>query len=291
MNTRFLKSIIGLVGLLALSTGASDSAAQTIPTLGLSFSGDYDSLSFTFRRSIVHYPEDFIKGEFPSPGQPPLFDFKKDWPIVTMRARWSISVEGWPKEHRDERIDLILMFACDASLFADNFPRSIVTSRFTYPPEFRKEADNPSQDLAASLRGVKIGYEIKAKAGFGAADYIIKTEIRAGLSHDGKTVFYYDRPSYISDYLVNREVIFTAWDEGERIHCEFIAMTACKPRVLFRNEAMRRVEADSKYLVSRMYEMLNDAPSKKEIETYYNDVKKMQGTMPPRKNKPLPEGG
>ena len=291
MNKSFLGCTVGLLSLLALSAGAPESVAQTIPTLGLSFSAEYDSLSFTFRRSNVHYPEDFIESEFPSPGRPPLFDFARKWPIVTMIAPWSILVEGWPEEYRDETIDLILMFACDAPLFADNFPRNVIASRYTYPPEFRREADNPSQNLAATLRCAKVGYELKAKAGFGAADYTIKTEIRVGLSDDGKTVFYYDRPSYISDHLVNREVIFTARERGERIHFEFIALTACKPRLLFRDEAMRRVEADSSYLVIRMYEMLNDAPGKKEIEAYYNKVKKMQGTMPPRKNKPLPEGG
>jgi len=234
----------------------------------------YHTLTFRFLGQTIEYPDYMVKAKFPPAGKEPKFDFHKEWPIVAMRATWTASVKGWPKKYRPEAIDLILMYACDAQLYENIYPDVIHSSRFTFPPEFLKEAASPEFRLAETMRGKEIGYEVEARGGFGAKDYKIRTKIRIGLSKDGKTIFYHDRPEYISAHLKTREYIFAAHDAGNCIHFDARLLCECAPRRTFRGEAMRRIEADSMYFVRRIYEDLDDAPTLDEIETYLGMVQK-----------------
>ncbi|NOZ23756.1 MAG: hypothetical protein GXP25_21985 [Planctomycetes bacterium] len=247
--------------------------AQDESDLHVRWGEDYCTLSFTFLGQQIEYPQHMLKTKFPPAGKEPEFHFEKNWPIVAMVARWTASVKGWPEKYRSDAVDLILMYVCDAQMYENIYPDVIRSSKFTFPPEFLKEAANPGYKLAETMRGKEIGYEVKARGGFGASDYKIRTRIRTGLSKDEKTVFYYDKPEYISDHLKTRQYIFAAYDAGDYIHFEARLLCACAPRRTFRGEAMRRVEADSMYFVRRIYEVLDDAPTLEEIETYLKMVR------------------
>jgi hypothetical protein len=273
---------------LLLCVAAPAEAAEPAKGLNVKWGEDYQSINFDFRGARYEYPKQFVEQTFPSIGQAPQMDVKAEWPIVTLRARWSMSGQGWPEEYRGEALELMLMYACDAALYSRTYPKTILESRFTSPPEFRKAVDDPAYDLATVLRGAKAVYEIKASAGFGAADYRIRTEIRVGTSAEPKTVFYHDKPSYISDHLENREVICTGWDSGSQIHFEVVIICVNKPRLLFRDEAMRRVRNDSKYFIDTMYEHLNKPPTKKKVEDYYGEVRMPERQLPARKVEPVP---
>lgn len=238
---------------------------------------DYHTLSFSFRGEECRYPDDMAGGDFPPPGSPPEFRFEKDWPVVTMRARWTASTKGWPEKYRSGAIDLILLFAGNAQLYENVFPELIISSKITHPPEISREAHEPdSFKLAEALRGKEIGYTFTAKAGAGAADYTIKTRIRIGLSADGKTLFYYDRPDYISDYLERKDYFFAARDAGDRIYFESRMLCVCAPRKTFRGKMMDRTEASGKYFVERLYKFLDDAPTTAEIEGFLEKVRQQR---------------
>jgi len=156
-----------------------------------------------------------------------------------------------------------------------SYPKAIKSSRFKFPPQYLREVRSPGEyNLAGLMRGKQIGYAIVAKAGVGAADYTIKTKIRIGLSEDGKTVFWDDQPSYISDHLTVRETVFAAHDAGDVIRFEARMLCVCKPRRLLRGEAMRRVERTGAYLVDRLWEDLGELPTVKEIEEHFSLVQK-----------------
>ena len=254
--------------------GAVKPTVETGESLNVKWNADCTALTFTFRGKDVKYPQDMTKGAFPPAGAQPEFHFEKKWPVVTMSARWTVSVKDWPPKHRPHALDLILMFACDAEIYEYVFPETVRSSSFTFPPEYIKEAKNPLRyNLAESMRGKQLNYEITMKAGFGAADFKIKTKIYVGLSKDGKTAFYYDRPEYISKHLTVREFIFAAHDTGDSIHFEAKLLCVCSPARLLKGERMSRVERDGKYFVQRIYEQLDNAPTAKEIEDYLNSVK------------------
>jgi len=253
--------------------GLSEAAIKK-DSMNVKWGADYESLSFNFLGREHHYPEDAIKGKFPPIGKKPEFEFTEEWPVVAMRARWSITTKGWPEEYRPEAIDLILMYACDAQLYEYIYPDSIKSSKFTFPPEFLKEAEGAGYRLAEVMRGKEVGYEVIARGGFGAHDYKIKTKIRIGLSQDGKTVFYFDQPEYISDYLKSREFLFAGYDGGDVMHFEIRMFCICSPRNFFRGEAMKRVKENGQYFVERLYGELDDAPTKEEIEEYLKAVKR-----------------
>jgi hypothetical protein len=236
---------------------------------------DHRALAFSFREEDVKYPPDLVEAKFPPAGAAPEFDFEKAWPTVTMIARWTASTEGWPPDHRAQALDLILMHATDAELYAHVFPEVIKAGIVTYPAEFLKEASDPlAFNLAESIRGKDVAVEVKARGGFGAADYEIRTRIRVGLSEDARTLFYFDSPDYISEHVKIRDYLFAAHDAGDRIHFEARLLCVCAPRRTFRGVAMSRIEADTRYLVDRMYEDLDNAPTKAEIEAYLATIKK-----------------
>jgi hypothetical protein len=239
----------------------------------LQWAPDHRAVTFQFVGQECHYPQDMTKGEFPPAGAPPAFRFEQEWPVVAMHARWTVSTKGWPAKYRDQAIDIILMWACDAELYTHVYPEVMRSARFSFPPEYLTEAKSPDvHNLAETMRGKQLGYEITAKAGFGAADYTIRTKITVGLSEDRKTIFYHDQPEYISDHLDQREFVFAARDEGDSIRFDVKAVCVCSNRRLFRDEAMRRVVADSRYLVEQLYAALKEAPTEKQIEDYLRKV-------------------
>ncbi|MEW6359976.1 MAG: hypothetical protein AB1696_26800 [Planctomycetota bacterium] len=259
---------------LALALLAPVVSADDPVQLGVKWGPDYRTMSFRFLGQLCEYARDIARGAFPAAGREPEFRFDKNWPVIAMTAQWTASVEGWPEKYRPEAIDLILMHACDAQAYENIYPDVIQSSRFTFPPEFLKEAADPTYRLAETMRGKEVGYEVTARGGFGAKDYKIKTRIRIGLSEDGKTVFYHDKPDYISANLTAREYLFAAHDAGDRIQFEARLLCQCAPRRTFQGEAMRRVEADSMYFVRRIYEDLDDAPTLAEIEKQLDMIRK-----------------
>jgi len=248
-------------------------AAQDMDGVRVQWGPDYEWLRFTFLRQDFEYARDLRKADFPPAGVPPQITVYKKWPVVALDAKWTASVEGWPAKYRSDAVDLMLMYACDAQMYEYLFPDVIRNSRFTFPPEYVKEAADPDFQLAKVLRGREVGYQITAKAGFGATDYTIKTKIRIGLSGDEKTVFFHDSPEYISEYLKTRQYFFAGHDAGDCVRLEAKIYCECAPRYLLQGEAMRRVEQTSRYFVQRIYAHLDNAPTLQEIEDYLNLIK------------------
>jgi hypothetical protein len=267
-----------LIGFVALIAGPV-SAKEKPKDLEVQWGKDYETLSFNYLGEKTEYPKDLVKAKFPAIGKKLEIKFEEKWPVVAMRARWSISAKDWPNEYRPEAIDLILMYACSASLYEYIYPKYIKSSKVTMPPEFKKDAADRQYRLAEVMRGKELGYEVTAKGGFGAADYKIKTKIRIGLSKDGKSVFYFDEPSYISDYLESREFLFGGHDAGDTMHFEIVMMSICKTPQMFKGEITRRTKETGQYFVERLYEDLSDAPTKGEIEKYLNFILKGEGTL------------
>ena len=266
------------IALALLFIAAAD--AEEANGLRVRWADDSRALSFEYLGHKCRYPGDMEAGDFPPPGAPPVFQFEKEWPVVTMRVRWTASVEGWPEKYRENAVDLILLFACNAQLYENIYPELIKTSRITHPPEIHEEAREPGNfKLAETLRGKEIGYTATMKAGAGSADYTIKTRIRIGLSADGKTVFYYDRPDYISDYLERKDYFFAARDAGDRIYFESRMLCVCAPRRTFKGMMMNRVEASGKYFVERLYKHLDDAPTAAEIEGFLDKVRQQRKSI------------
>jgi hypothetical protein len=281
--------ILAAVGYLALRTGPDESpfdeddsgdgtggGAAAVGAMRVRWSDGHRALAFRFRGREYQCPKDMVEGKFPPAGARPEFHVEKKWPVVTMEARWTASTKGWPPKYRPDALDLILVYATDAQLYADIYPEIIKSSAITVPPEFLKEAQNATtHDLVEAMRGRSLEYDVTAKGGFGASDYQLKGKITAGLSGDGKTVFYYDKPDLISKHLKNREYVFGARDAGEHIHFDVKMVCVCGPQsAILRGEAMKRVEDAGRYLVEKMYEDLDNAPTEKEIEDYLEMAKK-----------------
>jgi hypothetical protein len=264
-----------LVGLAAVMIFAGPASAQDKPRLNVKWGPDYRTLACELLGKKVEFPEAVVKGEFPAPGSPPRFETSQDWPRVAVRAKWSAPTDGWPETYRPHALDLILMHACDAQLYENIYPDFIRSAKFKSPPQYLKEAQAPEEyRLAESMHGQLVQYEAVGKAGFGAKDYQVKTKIRIGLSEDGKSVFYHDRPYYVSDHYRSRDFVFAAHDAGDRIHVEVMLVCIFKPRSLFKDEAMKRVEKTARYMVQRLYEDFDDAPKAEEIEAYFEQIKK-----------------
>jgi len=264
--------ILFLPALLIFASASSALAGDT-EGLQVRWKADYTALDFFYLGKRYSYPVDIAREKFPPRGRPPVTQFKEEWPVISMRARWTISTAGWPEKYRSDAVDLILMFATSAQLYENIYPDLIRSSRYTYPPEFLKEAADNRYDLGGTLRGQEVDYEVTARGGFGASDYTIKTKIRIGLSADAKTVFYYDEPDYISDYLLSREFLFAGRDEGDEMHFEVIMFCVCKPRKTFKSEALRRVKNTGQYFVDRLYEKLDSPPTEEGIERYFELIK------------------
>ena len=254
---------------IAFPCGAEAGSAS----LDVTWGGDYRSLCFAAGKEKGCYPEVMLCTVFPAPGAQPEFRFEAEWPFVSMAARWSVATKGWPEKYRSDAIDLVMMYACDAQLYEYIFPDSISASSFTYPPGFLREAADFRYDLAGAMRGQEVAYEVIARGGFGAADYVIRTKIRIGVSADGKAVFYHDNPSYISDYLKTRDFFFAGRDAGDRLVFEVRMWCECAPALFFRGETMRRVEENGRYFVRRLHEDLDEPPTQGDIENYFRLVK------------------
>jgi hypothetical protein len=268
---RWRGAVLGIV----LGGWCVGAAVAAEPDVNVRWRDGHDGMTFDFRGTSRAYPDDVAAEEFPAPGAPLALDVQAEWPIVTLRARWSMATEGWPEAHRDQALDLILMYASDAELYAHVYPKAIKESKFTAPPAYLREAAKPHETkLAAGLRGQRIAYEITGKGGFGAADYKIRTEILLGVSADEKTVFYHDNPKSISEHLEKRDYIFMAHDAGDRLLFEIHAVCICKPRAMFRGEALRRVQADAEYLVKEMHTRLKAPPTEQGIAEYLAHVRK-----------------
>jgi len=234
---------------------------------------DFQSLSAEFRGHKLEYPADMLTGEFPPPGAEPVIVLKKEWPVVALRAKWTMSAQDWPQKYRPNASDLILMFACDAQLYEYVFPGVVRSSRFTSPSEFIQEAQDPlNHGLAKALRGQEVKYAFTASAGFGAKDYQMTTRIRIGVSSDGKTVFYCDSPQYISDYLKVRDYFFACHDAGDILRFEGVLVCVCTP-TWFKDTTMDRTAKSGEYFVTRMTQILKKAPTEKGIEDYLALVK------------------
>jgi hypothetical protein len=271
-NLLHLTWMLFLAAFLGVGLGFPASA-QNVNDVRVEWGPDYRWLRFSYLEQDWQYARDLLNTQFPPAGQPPEVKVYKNWPVVSLQARWTASAKGWPEKYRKDAVDIMLMFACDAQMYEYLFPDVIKSSRFTFPPEFLTEAQNPQFNLAQSLRGKEVGYQITAKAGFGASDYTIKTKIRIGLDDSEKTVFFHDKPEYISEHLKTRQYFFAGSDAGDCIKLEAKIYCECAPRYMLQGEAMRRVENTSRYFVQRIYERLDNAPTLQEIEDYLAMVK------------------
>jgi len=240
--------------------------------LNVQWDESYKSLTFEVSGETYAYPDVLFKNQFPPHGQKPEIKITDEWPFVLMKARWTASKEGWPEQYKDEVLDLVLMFVCNAQVYENIYPEIILSSKYTAPLQFIKEAKRPDFDMVDALRGKHVEYEITANAGVGAKNYIIKTAIRIGTNDEGTAVYYHDKPYYISDHLKQREFLFAAYDNGDYINFEVIMLSECKPRSFMKKETMRRIRESSQYFVERMYESLDDAPTIDEIEDFFKTV-------------------
>ena len=258
-----------LIGFIAIQV-----AGGTNNETKITWDKKYQGVSFDWLGQKRRYPDDIIRGKFPAPGKKPQIEIKKEWPIVTISARWTTSTKDWPAKYRSQALSLILIYASDAELYHAIFPETIKVSHFTYPPQYLKEAqDSNAQSLADVLRGKEVAYEITAKAGTVLPDYTIKSKIRLGVSKDKKTVFYCDQAEYISKYLTQRLIFFTVRDAGESLQFEVRAICLCKPRWLFKGTTLDHVEKDMRYMIENFYAKLGHSPTEKQIESFLKLVK------------------
>ncbi len=228
-------------------------------TGAVKWNSDFTALEYSFGNGILKgsYPEDMTKNVFPTVGKPPVIKSEKDWPDVFMNAKWAIDISNLSSSEKANKLDSILMRLCNPDYYKEDFPKTIVSTKFTIPPEFKKEEKNPDYNLIKSLRGKKLNYEVVMAAGFGARDYKIKTTIHIGASEDGKTVFYYDQPEHISNHLDVREFIFAAHQTKDKIFFEINIFCKCEPSKFIRGTKMGRVEDDSRYFIEQMYNQFN----------------------------------
>ena len=227
---------------------------------------DFTSLEFSFANGALkgRYPDDMTKNTFPPINEPPEIKVEKKWPDVTMNAKWTIDISKLSSEKKDNVLDSILISSCNPNYYKENFPKTIVSTEFILPPEYKKELQDFNYNLAEALRGKTLNYNVVMNAGFGASDYTIKTRIYIGASKDGKTVFYYDRPKEISAHLEVREFILAAHRDGNKIFIEINIFCRCEPSQFIRGTKMNRVENDSRYFIMQMYSQLKQDGS---IET------------------------
>ncbi|MDD5084935.1 MAG: hypothetical protein PHE61_02690 [Candidatus Omnitrophica bacterium] len=271
------RNVVIFVVLLLFVSVTGISRAEEEKKFKVTWGPGYETLTITYPGGEYQYTRDMLKESFPAPGEKPVFKFEKEWPLVLMHARWSEPATGWPAKYRPHALDIILMFACDAQLYAHVYPDVIRSSQFTFPPEYLEETkETVHKNLVEMMRGKEVGYEVVAKGGFGAGDFKIKTKIHIGLSQDGKTVFYHDSPEYISDYLKSRDFFFAAHDAGDRIEFEAIMACTSTPRGFFRDAALDRMEEDGEYFVDRLYDCFRSEPTEAEIEKYLDLVKKQR---------------
>ena len=248
--------------------------AEETPMLNVAWRDGSQAIRLTFRGTETEYPARMTEGEFPAAGSPLAIDIQQQWPIVTAKARWALPLETWPEPYRADALDLVLLLACDVDLYDQLYPQAVIASRVLSLPERLAGAPPPTlHGLAQRLRGQTIDYEIKARAGAGAADYTVTTGIRVGCSRDGKTAFYYDGPGHISEHLKTREYVFAVRHAGDRIQCELLVQCVCAPRTLLRPTAMGRVADCTSYLVEQMQAVMTRPRTTEDIKKYLQSVK------------------
>ncbi len=223
------------------------------------WNSDFTALKYSFGNGILKgsYPEDMAKDVFPPVSKPPVINSKKKWPDVFMNAKWTIDISSLPSADKANKLDSILMRLCNPDYYKEDFPKTIVSTKFTLPQEFKKEKENPDYNLIKSLRGKTLNYEVVMAAGFGASDYKIKTTIHIGANEDEKTIFYYDQPEHISNHLDVREFIFAAHQAKDKIFFEINIFCKCESSKFIRGTKMGRVENDSRYFIEQMYKRFN----------------------------------
>ena len=265
-----------LIAITILTAAAAAAPAQE-GQMRVVWNSDYTSLTGQFRGQAFRCPDEVANQakDFPNPGEKLHVDIQENWPDLTMLARWSFSTASWPGKYRDSALSYVLMCGCDADLMAKLYPAVVSEASFTAPLQFRTSAVGPrDRNILQALRGQEVMYEERCKAGFAASDYTIKSTVRVGLSQDGKTVFYYDSPYFISQYLVDREILFAAHDVGDRILMEIRVTCVMAPRRLFRDTVISRVRETNQYYIERLYALCHDAPSVAELENYAELLKK-----------------
>lgn len=264
-----------LIAVAILAASAAVALGQE-GQIHVQWNSDYTSLTGQFRGQAFQYPDEMVKAakDFPKPGENPRIDIQENWPDLTVLARWSFSAASWPERYRDSSLGYVLMCGCDADMMAKLYPQMVSDASVLEPLQFRQSELGPhDRNILPALRGQEILYEVRAKAGIGASDYTIKSKVRIGLSQDGKTVFYYDSPEYISQYLVVREILFAAHDAGDRILVEIRVACVLAPRRFFRDTTMSRVREANQYYLDQLYALCH-TPSAAEIESYFETLQK-----------------
>jgi len=217
---------------------------------------NFTSMSFCFDNGKLSgkYPDQMLESDFPPAGEQPFIKIEKKWPNVFINAKWSIDISNRP--NKNNALDAILLRACNPNYYKEDFPETIVSTKFTPPPEFLNESSDSSFNFAKAMRGKSLDYEVIMDAGFGALDYTIKTKIYIGSSSDERTIFYYDCPEQISNHLDVREFIFAARESDDKIYFEVNIYCKCEPSSLLRGTKMNRVANDSKYFITQLYKRL-----------------------------------
>jgi len=217
---------------------------------------NFTSMSFCFDNGKLSgkYPDQMLESDFPPAGEQPFIKIEKKWPNVFINAKWSIDISNRP--NKNNALDEILLRACNPNYYKEDFPETIVSTKFTPPPEFLNESSDSSFNFAKAMRGKSLDYEVIMDAGFGALDYTIKTKIYIGSSSDERTIFYYDCPEQISNHLDVREFIFAARESDDKIYFEVNIYCKCEPSSLLRGTKMNRVANDSKYFITQLYKRL-----------------------------------
>lgn len=238
---------------LAAATGRGDDSAPA--PLNEKWDANAQSLSFDFRGDARRYP-DALNGDAARSWPTSIeIDAQQVWPVVTLHARWSIPTADWPSPYRASPLDLALLWMLDAGAYPQSYPEIILESTFNCPRELACEAYAPADfALGHALRGRRLGYEVLARAGFGAADYRVRANVRVGLSADGKTAFYHDAALSITEHLLTRDYVVAVRSVDDRLLFEVQVVCVCAPRMLFRGEAMRRVQSDGEYFIRRTAE-------------------------------------
>lgn len=250
-----------------MSVAAVATIAQAAPreNLNVRWNNDNTGLSFSFQGRNFDYPNAVMDGAFPAPGRGMDLKVTNDWPVVAVRARWSVSTAGWTSEDRAAALDFLVLRAADADRYQRMYPDAVKSARVTSRPKLNADPNDPApQAVVEALRGNRMFYTLTGDGGFGAADYDLDTEVRFGLSGDGKTAFYHDRANRISDHLSNREYLVVAHDAGDRVLVEVVALNTCRPAGLLKGVVRGRVESSARYLTKQMFAALNNAPSARE---------------------------
>lgn len=101
----------------------------------------------------------------------------------------------------------------------------------------------------------------------------MQASIKAGASEDGQTLFYYDRPDYISEHFKALEYVFAVRDEGETARFEIWMACECTSRRTFRGETMKRTEEQGRYYVKRLFDKFSNPPTEAQIDDYVLQLK------------------